>query len=144
MSTPGADIKKIEGFIGSYKTAIDQKKEGETQFEHGVVLVATGAYELENKEYLQGQSAQVVPQRELEKLIAEKDAKVTAAKSVVMIQCVGSRNEERPYCSRYCCSEAIKNALKLKEADPGKDVTIIYRDVRTLASRRITTRRREN
>ncbi len=56
---------------------------------------------------------------------------MTAAKSVVMIQCVGSRNEERPYCSRYCCSEAVKNALKLKEADPGKDVTIIYRDVRT-------------
>ena len=117
----GADIKKIEGFIGNYKTTIDQKKEGETQFEHGVVLVATGAYELENREYLQGQSAQVVPQRELEKLIAEKDAKVTAAKSVVMIQCVGSRNDERPYCSRYCCSEAIKNALKLKgsRSEPG-------------------------
>jgi heterodisulfide reductase subunit A len=127
----GADIKKIEGFIGNYKTTIEQKKEGETQFEHGVVIVATGAYELENKEYLQGQSAQVVPQRELEKLIAEKDAKVSAAKSVVMIQCVGSRNAERPYCSRYCCSEAIKNALKLKEADPEKDVTILYRDIRT-------------
>ena len=127
----GANIKKIEGFIGNYKTTIEQKKEGETQFEHGVVLVATGAYELENKEYLQGQSAQVLPQRELEKLIAEKDGRVAAAKSVVMIQCVGSRNRERPYCSRYCCSEAIKNALKLKEADPEKDITILYRDIRT-------------
>ena len=48
-----------------------------------------------------------------------------------MIQCVGSRNAERPYCSRYCCSQAIKNALKLKEADPVREVTIIYRDIRT-------------
>ncbi len=70
-------------------------------------------------------------QRELEKLIAEKDAKAAAAKSVTMIQCVGSRIPERPYCSRYCCSEAIKNALKLKEADPEKDITILYRDIRT-------------
>ena len=64
-------------------------------------------------------------------MIAEKDTKTAGAKSVVMIQCVGSRNEERPYCSRYCCSEAIKNALKLKEADPDKDITVIYRDIRT-------------
>jgi len=126
----GADIRKIEGFIGNYKTTVTTK-EGEQSFEHGVVIVATGAYEFETKEYLYGQSDRVLTQRELEKLIADKDDKVVKAGSVVMIQCVGSRNAERPYCSRYCCSEAIKNVLALKQADPAKDITVIYRDIRT-------------
>ncbi len=101
------------------------------KFEHGVVIVATGAYELETDEYLHGKSDKVITQRDLEDLLAKKDAKVAKAESVVMIQCVGSRTKERPYCSRYCCSEAMKNALKIKEMDPNKDVTVIYRDVRT-------------
>ena len=126
----GAEIKDIEGFIGNYKTTIDARGV-EHRFEHGVVIVATGAYELDTDEYLYGQHDNVVTQRELEKLIYEKDRKIADAKSVVMIQCVGSRNAERPYCSRYCCSEAIKNALKIKEADPNKDVTVLYRDIRT-------------
>jgi len=126
----GTEIKKIEGFIGNYKTTV-ATRDGEEQFEHGVVVVATGGYELETKEYLHGQSDRVLTQRELEKLIAEKDAKAAGAKSITMIQCVGSRIPERPYCSRYCCSEAIKNALKLKEMDPEKDITVIYRDIRT-------------
>jgi len=125
-----AKIKNIEGFIGNYKTTVDVRG-GEEQFEHGTVILATGAYENETKEYLYGQNDKVVTQRELEKLIAEGSEKAMSAKKVVMIQCVGSRCEERPYCSRYCCSEAIKNALKLKEADPDTDVTIIYRDIRT-------------
>ncbi|MDD5711897.1 MAG: NAD(P)-binding protein [Smithellaceae bacterium] len=125
-----AAIKKIEGFIGNYKTTV-QVRDGEEQFEHGVVIVATGAYEFDTKEYLYGQSAQVLTQRELEQLIHDSDVKAMNAESVVMIQCVGSRNSERPYCSRYCCSEAIKNALKLKEENPNRDVTIIYRDIRT-------------
>ena len=126
----GAEVKKIEGFIGNYKTTVGTK-EGEEQFEHGVVIVATGGYELKADEYLYGKLRQVVTQREIENLIYEKDASISAAKSVVMIQCVGSRDATRPYCSRVCCSQAIKNALKLKEADPQKDVTIIYRDIRT-------------
>ena len=125
-----AAIRKIEGFIGNYKTTL-ATQDGETKFEHGVVIVATGAYEFETDEYLHKQSDKVITQRELEELIAKEDDKFKHAQSVVMIQCVGSRTKERPYCSRYCCSEAMKNALKLKEADPCKDVTIIYRDIRT-------------
>jgi heterodisulfide reductase subunit A-like polyferredoxin len=126
----GATIKELEGFIGNYKTTVASGGE-EYQFEHGVVIVATGAYENKTDEYLYGQNENVVTQRELEAFIYKNDQKVADAKSVVMIQCVGSRNAERPYCSRYCCTEAIKNALKLKEADPDKDVTILYRDIRT-------------
>ena len=126
----GAMIKDLEGFIGNYKTTVEANGE-EHQFEHGVVIVATGAYENETTEYLYGQNPNVVTQRELEELIFKGDDRVKNADNVVMIQCVGSRNDERPYCSRYCCGEAIKNALKLKEMDPAKDVTILYRDIRT-------------
>ncbi len=126
----GAKIKKLEGFIGNYKTTVESGGE-EHRFEHGVVIVATGAYENKTNEYLYGQNENVVTQRELEEFIYTNNQKVSDAKSVVMIQCVGSRNAERPYCSRYCCTEAIKNALKLKETDPEKDVTILYRDIRT-------------
>ena len=66
-------------------------------------------------------------------MIYEKDSKLAAVKNIVMIQCVGARDKERPYCSRYCCSEAVKNALELKAADPSRDITIIYRDIRTFA-----------
>lgn len=126
----GADIRKIEGFIGNYKTTV-ATADGELQFEHGVVIVATGAYELETSEYLRGQSDKVITQRELEERLANKDDSLAGVREVVMIQCVGSREPERPYCSRYCCSEAIKNAIKLKETDPSREVTIIYRDIRT-------------
>ena len=126
----GAGIDKIEGFIGNYKTTV-KTKSGEEKFDHGVVIVAAGGYELETKEYLHGRSACVITQRELEKRIAEKDASLASAKSVAMIQCVGSRQADRPYCSRYCCSEAMKNALKLKETDPARNVSILYRDIRT-------------
>lgn len=126
----GASIKSIDGFIGNYKTVVESGGK-EQSFEHGVVIIASGAYENETDEYLRGEHDAVVTQRELEKMIASGDSKAASAKNVVMIQCVGSRCEERPYCSRYCCSEAIKNALKLKEADPEKDITIIYRDIRT-------------
>jgi len=124
------EIEKIEGFIGNYKTTV-RGKDGEKQFEHGVVIVATGAYELETDEYLHKKSDKVITQRKLEDLLSNNDPKVRKADSVVMIQCVGSRTKERPYCSRYCCSEAVKNAIRIKETDPNKDVTIIYRDVRT-------------
>ncbi len=127
-----AHIEKIEGFIGNYKTTV-KAKDGEKVFEHGIVLVATGAYENKPKEYLYGENAKVKSQRELETMIYEKDAKLAAVKNVVMIQCVGSRDKERPYCSRYCCGEAIKNALELKTADPSRDITILYRDIRTFA-----------
>jgi heterodisulfide reductase subunit A len=130
-----AKIENIEGSIGNFKTTTTVK--GKTiEFEHGVVVVATGAKEYEPKEYLYGQNENVLTQVELEERLT-KNGKWSIPgnngfpKSVVMIQCVGSRDEERPYCSRVCCSEAVKNALKIKELSPETNVYVLYRDIRT-------------
>ncbi|MBU4204511.1 MAG: 4Fe-4S dicluster domain-containing protein [Acidobacteria bacterium] len=104
--------------------------------EHGVVVVATGAQEYHPNEYLYGQDKKIVTQIELEEHLGtggewSSPGNNSFPKTVVMIQCVGSRDEERPYCSRICCSEAVKNALKIKELSPETNVYILYRDIRT-------------
>jgi len=103
------------------------------KIEHGVTIVATGAEEWKPTEYLYGEDPRIVTQLELEGSIASHSEEMAQLKlkQVVMIQCVGSRNEERPYCSRVCCAEAVKNALKLKSLNPGMKIYILYRDMRT-------------
>jgi heterodisulfide reductase subunit A len=90
--------------------------------------MATGASEYKPTEYLYGQHESIMTQLEFEKILAEGNADF---KNVVMIQCVGSRNEERPYCSKICCTHAVKNALKLKELNPEADIFVLYKDMRT-------------
>jgi heterodisulfide reductase subunit A len=101
------------------------------KIEHGILILATGAEEWKPTEYLYGQDPRVLTQLDLENRMATQPDEVARAKQIVMIQCVGSRNEERPYCSRTCCSSAVKNALKIKELNPGAEITILYRDMRT-------------
>ena len=101
------------------------------KIEHGVTIVATGAEEEKPQEYFYGKDPRVLTQLQLEKLVSEQEERVVRAREIVMIQCVGSRNETRPSCSRICCSTAVKNALKLKELNPSVNITILYRDVRT-------------
>ena len=124
----GAKIEELEGSIGNFKTRISSGGTSE-EFKHGVVVVATGAGEYRPKEYLYGEDKRVITQLELEEKISGPDFSIPG--SVVMIQCVGSRDEERPYCSRICCSDAVKNALKIKEVSPRTDVFVLYRDIRT-------------
>ncbi|MDO8567296.1 MAG: FAD-dependent oxidoreductase, partial [Dehalococcoidales bacterium] len=125
----GADVKNLTGFLGNYKSEIATAG-GNIEFEHGVVIVATGATEYKPKEYLYGQSDKVLTQTELEEKLATGEAG-KKIKSVVMVQCVGSREEEHMYCSRVCCTQAIKNALRLKKENPETEVYILYRDIRT-------------
>ncbi|MCK4455293.1 MAG: FAD-dependent oxidoreductase, partial [Thermoplasmata archaeon] len=129
----GAKIKDIEGFVGSFITTLEHEGE-EKQIRHGVVLVATGGAELKPDEYLYGKDPRVVTQLEYEDMLANGGLKEDT-KSVAMIQCVGSRNEERPYCSRICCTETIKNALKTKEMMPDANVYVFHRDMRTYGFR---------
>jgi heterodisulfide reductase subunit A2 len=99
------------------------------KIEHGVVILATGAKEYQPKEYLYGENERVTTQVELASRLNDKGA--ADLKQVVMIQCVGSRNEENPNCSRICCQTAVKNALHIKEENPEAQVFILYRDIRT-------------
>ncbi len=101
------------------------------KIEHGAVIVATGAKEARPREYLYGQDPRVMTQMEFEELMVKRPAELANKGQVVMIQCVGSRDEERPYCSRTCCSTAIKNGLRLMEINPRAELSVLYRDIRT-------------
>ena len=125
-----AEILGFEKKNGHYQTKIRHQNE-EKILDHGALILATGGKEITPKEYLYGEDSRVITQRQLEKMIHLNDEGLKDLHSVVMIQCVGSRDEEHPYCSRICCGHAVKNALKLKEKDPGMNVYVLYRDVRT-------------
>jgi len=124
-----AQVAAVDGSVGNFTSTIRQDGK-ETEVGHGTAIVAAGACEYEPTEYLYGKDPRVITQRCLDEWLAEDKDEVKNAKSVVMIQCVGSREEERPYCSRVCCSQAIKNSIALKEAKPRTDVYVLYRDVR--------------
>jgi len=126
----GATIEKVDGFVGSFKTTVRTDNET-SEISHGVVIVATGAEEYRPKEFLFGQDSRITTQMEFEKEMVIRPDSTRSLKHVVMIQCVGSRNDERPYCSRVCCSEAVKNALRLKSLNPETNVYVLYRDIRT-------------
>jgi heterodisulfide reductase subunit A len=123
-------VSAVDGSVGNFTSTIQQNGDGK-QVSHGVVIVATGAEQYEPTEYLYGKNPRVLTQRTFEQWLAEDKAELKDVKSVVMIQCVGSRDETRPYCSRVCCSEAIKNAIIIKDKHPETNVYILYRDVRT-------------
>jgi len=126
----GTTLEKIDGFVGNFRTSVRTNGERK-EVSHGVIVVASGAEEYPPKEFLYGQDQRIITQMDLERGMVSHPESFSALKNVVMIQCVGSRNEERPYCSRICCSEAIKNALRLKSIHPECTVYILYRDIRT-------------
>jgi heterodisulfide reductase subunit A len=123
-------VSAVEGSVGNFKSTIQHNGDGR-QVSHGVVIVATGAEEYKPAEYLYGQHPGVITQRTLEEWIHDDTPQLQKAKSIVMIQCVGSREKARPYCSRVCCSEAVKNAIAIKDVHPETAVYILYRDMRT-------------
>ncbi|MFH0941960.1 MAG: FAD-dependent oxidoreductase, partial [Chloroflexota bacterium] len=126
----GARIKDFSGYLGNYHTEIIADDGSSHRVDLGVVIVATGGAEYRPTEYLYGQSGRVMTQLELEEKLARGD-KALAPDSVVMIQCVGSREEDHNYCSRICCTHAVRNAISLKDARPETEVYILYRDMRT-------------
>ncbi len=125
-----ATIKDVNGYVGNFITRMTYGGVAK-EIHHGVAIIATGAEEYKPTEYLYGQDDRVMTNLELEGKIVDKDEKVTNAQGLVMIQCVGCRNEDRNYCARICCSQSIKNALKLKEMNQEMDIYILFRDMRT-------------
>ena len=125
-----AEVLGFEGFQGNFVTDIKVNGNGgDRSIDHGVIIVATGASEYRPKEFLYGEDERVVTQVELSERLEKDDA--AGLDTVVMIQCVGSRNEENPNCSRICCQSAVKNALAIKKKNPDSQVFVLYRDMRT-------------
>jgi heterodisulfide reductase subunit A-like polyferredoxin/coenzyme F420-reducing hydrogenase delta subunit len=151
----GARVTRVDGCIGNFAAEVKTAQGEASRLESGVIVVATGAQEHRTDKYLYGQDSRVITQRELEERLAQWEAEgqrgrgaeeqgsargdlssasplpysSASLNSVVMIQCVDSRNDERPYCSRICCSQALKNALKLKEVNPDVNAFVLYRDL---------------
>ncbi len=128
-----ARLVKTGGFIGNYQSVVRVGGE-EKEIEHGVTIMATGGREYRGEDYLLGKDLRVLTQQDLEKVLASNPEKIKNAQTVVMIQCVGPFKpyQEKPfYCSRICCTVAIKNALRIKELNPQVQVVILYKDIRT-------------
>jgi heterodisulfide reductase subunit A-like polyferredoxin len=129
-------LNQVEGFVGNFRSSLYTKRDG-WMLEHGVVVLATGAFALKPAEYNYGKDHRIITSLELDKKFIEKDSALKNLNTAVFIQCVGSREPERPYCSRVCCTHSVKNALELKKMNPDMKVFILYRDIRTYAEREL-------
>jgi heterodisulfide reductase subunit A len=125
-----ANILEATGYVGNFMTRVESERMVR-EIKHGAAIIAIGADEYKPTEYLYGEDERVLTQLELEQKITGREETVTNAQTLVMIQCVGCRQEDRNYCARICCGHAIKNALKLKEINPEMDIYILFRDMRT-------------
>ena len=122
-----SEVLATDGFKGNFTTTL-LKDKAEFQVQHGAIIVATGGDEYKGPEYGYGTDSRVVTQLEFENLLADPHTDTRALNSIVMIQCVGPAEK---FCSRICCTTALKNALKLKELNPHADISVLYRDMRT-------------
>jgi len=128
------EVQNVKGYVGNFVTTVaDNGKKRE--IEHGVAILATGAHSIKPDEYLYGKSELVFRWHELEEAITNNPEMAAQARAAVFIQCVGSREPERPYCSKICCTHSVQTALKLKELNPEMDVYVLYRDLRTYGPR---------
>lgn len=123
-------IKEIKGYVGNFETSLVKGNSQET-IKHGIVIIATGAKESQPKEYLYGKDERVMINLELGQMIIKEPERIKELDSVVLINCVGSRNETRSYCSKVCCTQTVQLALKLKEINPDINIFVLYRDMRT-------------
>ncbi len=128
----GSEVRAVSGYVGNYLSRVERVDGSDVQdIKHGVFVVAVGAEEYRPKDFFYGEDERVMTQLELEQILTTQPERLAGVKSVAMIQCVGSRDAEHPYCSRICCTEAIKNALHLKKENPKRQVYVFYRDIRT-------------
>jgi heterodisulfide reductase subunit A-like polyferredoxin len=123
-------VTGVDGFVGNFKSTLSGNGE-ESDLEHGVAVMATGASELKPDEYGYGSDPRIVTSLELDRRFLDNDPALDAIESTVFIQCVGSREPQRPYCSRVCCTHTVHSALQLKERNPDMNIYVLYRDIRT-------------
>ena len=132
----GTELQSVDGFVGNFKTTVNNGNGG-VSFDHGVAVIATGASEYKPTEYLYGQDRRVLTHLDLDRMFINDDASLKDVKTVAFIQCVGSREPERPYCSRVCCTHSVESALEFKRRNPDVNVFVLYRDIRTYGEREL-------
>ena len=127
-----SEVKHTDGYAGNFSTRIAISTSAETkEIKHGVTIISTGADFLRTNEYLYGKNPNVLGWFHTDKMLSEEPNTIEKANTWVFILCVGSREPERPYCSRICCSNALRNALELKKINPEMEIYVLYRDMRT-------------
>jgi len=127
-------LETVEGFVGNFKSVIATDG-NEEALEYGVAVMATGAFPYTPTEYCYGQDDRIITSHILDSRMKSNDPSLNDVNSAVFIQCVGSRCEERPYCSRVCCTHSVENAIELKSRKPETKVYVLYRDIRTYGER---------
>ena len=131
-----AAIREVQGFVGNFKTTL-ALPEGEQVIAHGATIITTGAAEYQPSEYLHGKHPAVRTHLELDAAITSGELDLARVNSAVFIQCVGSREPKRPYCSKVCCTHTVETALAIKEANPDARIYVLYRDMRTYGEREL-------
>ncbi|MCL2579273.1 MAG: FAD-dependent oxidoreductase [Oscillospiraceae bacterium] len=135
-SDPGVTVMKnstiadIDGYVGNFKTQI-QTPDGARDITHGVVIVAMGAKARLPERLLYSKNDRVTTHLEFENKLKNIDTALDGIQDVAMMQCVDSRDSAHPYCSRVCCNQALRSAIRIKEAKPAANVTIFYREMRS-------------
>jgi heterodisulfide reductase subunit A len=123
-------LTNVDGFVGNFKSTLTSGDNSE-ELEHGIAVLATGAAPYTPTEYSYGEAPNILTAIELDRKLIADDPMLSKLDSALFIQCVGSREPERMYCSRVCCTHSIENALELKKRNPEMNVYIVYRDIRT-------------
>ncbi len=134
------ELVQVDGFVGNFESVLSTGGD-ESTVEHGVAILATGAQELKPAEYLYGEDPRVLTHQDLDRRFIQEDPALSDVRSAVFIQCVGSREPDRPYCSRVCCTHSVESALHLKEVNPEMRVYILYRDMRTYGEKEVVYKR---
>jgi heterodisulfide reductase subunit A len=130
------ELAEVEGFVGNFSSTLARKGDGaKIVLKHGVTIIATGGKEFKPKEYAYGEDPKVMTQLELDRRFARDDPALKSIRSMVFIQCVGSRQPDRPYCSRVCCTHTMEAALEMRHRNPDAQIYVLYRDLRTYGQR---------
>ncbi len=130
------EVASFTGSMGNFVTTLKtNQNEKQTIIEHGAAILTTGGMEYKPHEYLYSEHPDVLTHLDMDAALREEDVRIKKATSIVFIQCVGSRNNENPYCSKVCCTHSLKSAIALKTLDRRKRVYVVYRDIRSYGFR---------
>jgi heterodisulfide reductase subunit A len=135
-----SELLRHNGFVGNFRSTIevhrsDPAHRHTVEVEHGVTIVATGGQEFHGPVYLLGQHERVMTQQELERLILVNPGRIAQMNTVVMIQCVRPPDAAYDYCSRICCTNTVKNAVRIKRLNPRARIYVLYKDIITYGFR---------